>query len=310
MTVHNLKTAPDADAAYVLDQMAEADKADAEVKFHDDSRSASARKAEVFRLNAGQRLKEVYARMYPPDGGASGGDTYWTKWLRDTGIPETTARRLMTRAGWTEEQRKEAKDAEAERKRNERAKKREEKGFTQIGWEAALRRYCPEVFGNMALGGQQREKIEKFMRVPIGKYVGLKFQTEEEARQFAVQAALAFKEQEKRDDQFTKKEESALAKAIREEIAKIRQAAAEEIDAEVKRRIEPIRLDYMNAIEAARKEKASYEAGSKHLEDWITYEDFQVVIGCLHPDRAPAGLEDRYRRAFQVMNRLKVRFRQ
>src|SRR5262245_57663742 len=113
--VKRITTAADADAAYVLGKIAEAERADSEA-------GSAKEHAEAARLEAGLRLIEVRARMGSPDKHLSGDPSPgWLAWLRDNEIPESTARRLMKLAGFSEEQRENEKAKERERKRAKRA---------------------------------------------------------------------------------------------------------------------------------------------------------------------------------------------
>lgn len=167
------------------------------------------------------------------------------------------------------------------------------------GWIGAMEAFSE--LPHQQWGGSQRRKIEKAgVTVPDNM-------TEDEARDFAAQADLCWAEQPPRET-LTKAEESLVQKAIRQEVAQLRKTAAAEIQAEVDRRMVTVLADYNKWADEAKAEKAHYEAAAKHLEDWMGYDDFQSVISCLHPDRAPAGMEERYRKAFQIMNKLKSRF--
>ena len=77
-----------------------------------------------------------------------------------------------------------------------------------------------------------------------------------------------------------------------------------QVDDEVRARVEPERARLLAAIEAANVERMALHENRQTLEYWMTQEEFRLVLGCLHPDRAPADQQSRFGRAFDIVNRL------
>jgi hypothetical protein len=297
--IQKLTSATDPDAAYVLGKIAEAEKEDVDAQGHEEHAEAARKCAQISRIQAGRRLIEVRARMLNKPGQKR--CPGFSQWIETNKIPQSTAQRLMTLAGFTEEQRDDAKAKERDRKRAEREAAKAEKPF-HMRWLAAMAQFSGL---NMQFGGSQKRTLDKAFGKDVAK---LEFHSEAEARDFAAQGALAFAEPLPRET-LNKTEEKLVARAIRQEIAKIRKEAAQALKEEVDRRMVPILADYGKWLDEARAEKEHYEAAAKLLPDWMSYDDYQVVISCLHPDRAPAGMEEKYRKAFQIMNALKKRFK-
>lgn len=291
-----LTTATDLDAAYVLGRMADADKADADAKQCDGDAQAARKRASQARLDAGQRLIEVRTRFL-----ASGQQRCpdFARWLETTGIAQATASEYMRDAGFTEEQRTEHKAKKAADKREKRAK--EPKPF-HMRWLAAMAQFSG-VYLPSGFGGTQKKLLDKEFGTDVAK---MTFHTEQEARDFAARGALAFKQHV--PDTVAKTDAAKLQRAIDAEIAKIRKGAQAQLHEAVTARTEEMRKEFGEAIDAARRKQDMYDNMAKDLHDWMTYEDYQIVISCLHPDRAPPGMEERYRKAFQIMNALKKRF--
>jgi len=77
-----------------------------------------------------------------------------------------------------------------------------------------------------------------------------------------------------------------------------------QVDDEVRARVEPERARLLAAIEAANVERMALHENRQTLEYWMTQEEFRLVLGCLHPDRAPADQQSRFGRAFDIVKRL------
>lgn len=56
--------------------------------------------------------------------------------------------------------------------------------------------------------------------------------------------------------------------------------------------------------EAAEIKRKAFDHLSKGLTPYMTQDEFKLVLGCLHPDRAPEDKRDRYNEAFQIFKRL------
>lgn len=110
-TVQSISTAQDADAQYILNKIASAERLEAEAK-------TCTKQCQQDRIDAGRRLIEVNARLVADKSPSA---TSWNKWLEQNGINKGSAHRLMALVTDTPEARAEKKAKDAERKRAERA---------------------------------------------------------------------------------------------------------------------------------------------------------------------------------------------
>ena len=123
--VAKISKATDADAEYVLHNIAEADACDLEAAKAKDFIEQRGEAAQAYRLNAGARLIKVREQRSKK---SNARDTDlsralgWREWLQKNGIAETTARDHMKLAGWTPEERTERRQKDTERKRTERVR--------------------------------------------------------------------------------------------------------------------------------------------------------------------------------------------
>ena len=226
------------------------------------------------------------------------GHGHWLPWLKAHGFyPQQASRYMQAYRGSKLHTVSNLPPPKTIKEAQSRAPRKPKESF---GWISAMQRFSGL---SMQFGGSQAKTISKALGYDVTK----RSFTEQEARDMAAQAALCFAEPPPRET-LNKTEEKLVARAIRQELAKLRKEAAQALNDAVNERMKPILKDYGDAIDAARKEKEDYENYAKDIYDWMSYEDYQVVISCLHPDRAPAGMEEKYRRAFQVMNALKKRF--
>jgi flagellar biosynthesis GTPase FlhF len=53
------------------------------------------------------------------------------------------------------------------------------------------------------------------------------------------------------------------------------------------------------------KREESLRVRARHLDDWMTEEEFKLVLSCLHSDKHPENQRAKYDKAFVIINRLK-----
>jgi len=80
-----------------------------------------------------------------------------------------------------------------------------------------------------------------------------------------------------------------------------------EMEAAVRANTAKEKADYLEASAATHKACEAWKAKMRNLNDWMTREEFKLVLGCLHPDRqTDEEARRRFGRAFDIFNRLKV----
>ena len=104
--VARMTEAKDADAAYIIGKINEADKLEAEAKVEQQSSEGKTRHSLACRIEAGQRLMEVRDRL-AKSGQRACPD--FARWSEENGFAQATVSRLMQLAGDTEEVREERK---------------------------------------------------------------------------------------------------------------------------------------------------------------------------------------------------------
>lgn len=284
MNTIKMTSATDKDAAYVLGKIREADRLDTEAQRKTEAAAAA-------RIEAGQRLIEVRAGM------ASSGQRAcpeFARWLNTNGIAPATATRLMQNAGFTEEQRTDAKAKEAERKRVERAAKP----------KAATTVIQNEL--HTPVGGTQKRKL-------AAAGVDLDAKLEEGSAEAAAVVAKAkailhpaevkqeiAQERAALPETMQQKFDRLLAKALEAQRAEQDKAFWKAVDAKVKERIP-------QDLEEARACVREYTAKLKGVPGHLLMEDYRFLLRVLHPDREPTAAERA--QAFTIVSKLDVYMR-
>lgn len=307
--VSKISTAADADGEYVLRKIAEADSCDTDAK-------TKTERARTLRIEAGKRLIEVHAvrsrQASVPDRAVSGTLAgTWRRWLSDNGIAVVTAHRLMKLAGFTEEQREEARSQARDDKRTRRAKTKAAKQSPP--YKVGVYAFIVMRFGRKHSsfnGPKERHAplIEKFGDLwPRDGFL----HSEEEAERFAqkyievVRPKLDAEEPAKDSDKakVQRAVDAAVAKALRE----LKREADAALAAAAKREAEPVITDYRKAYEDMSEKRERYEALLQGIDGTLTREEFKLIRGLLHPDQHPPERQERARRAFDIFNRLERR---
>lgn len=103
-------------------------------------------------------------------------------------------------------------------------------------------------------------------------------------------------------------DKSALQKAIDAELKRLRAIFAQEVEQAINERIKPLRERLIQDEALARQEKIKYERMVKRVSHIMTYDEFKLVRGCLHPDRARDDIERaKMTKAFEIFNRLETK---
>ena len=274
----------DDDAIFIKARIAEADNADNEAE-------SKTTRAAAARIEAGQRLIEVKNRM-GPDTAVSGPiyHTGWKVWLEDNGIPHTTATRLMKLAGFTEEQRTEAKAKEAKRKRESRKPKNAldaaSKALQAAGEEPLSREET------IALKGKGS------IRRVVGDDVDLRDAANAAPVVDAVLAKRAESSPVSREDlslSMQQRYDRALAKALADQHKEQEATFWAKVREEVKQRLPKEKADALQAIK-------DYGLKMKGVASQMSLDDYRFVCRVLHPDRQPS--EDERAKAFAIVRKL------
>ncbi len=130
----------------------------------------------------------------------------------------------------------------------------------------------------------------------------------------AVQTAISKAKKETLDETYAshRQEVAAMSETTQKKIERLSarevQLLREMFQAEVRREFErtlPERIDELSAREKkVTAEIKKYQAMRNGIPAQMTTEDYKFLLGLLHPDRAPAGYEDKFNRAFQIIRKL------
>jgi hypothetical protein len=298
MSITNISKATDRDAEYILRRIAEADECEAQAGALAEQTDAKRERAVAARVEAGQRLIEVHAvrtQRQKDDTdkvvSVSSLAGTWRAWLEENGINRETARRHMALAGFTEEER-------TERRKSDTARKREARARTfKIGWRTALSRYA-----GVQTGGDQQHRFKAL----TGETPPRHFTSEADAKAFVARWLALFPP---KDTQPVRDEDAVkLARAIAKERARLAQEFEKEVAERVRVATQAQRDALTRLEEEAREEKDAYYQANQKANYFITREDFDFVLNCLHPDRAPDDRKERFAKAFAIMQKLKTHF--
>lgn len=324
--LHVVSHASDADAEYVKRKLTEAAQHDAEAKSSQERASECKRLSGQARIEAGLRLIEVRGRLstrtQPRPSEKSMGrprDPFQT-WLRENGIAQQTAHTVMRDAGYTEEEREEGRNKEAQRKRSERAKKAAE----TVLWAQALGDH---------LGGAATLTIQNGYKKAVAM-IGREFPQHfvigsDELKQFLADMGAAITARQsssttkivddarstlsdsakERFDKALAKAQAAYEGAFQKRRAELQASYEDEVRKAVKARIAPeIEAHKKHADEQFahwKRQAEIFNARAGGIKQAMTKADWQFLIGMLHPDRAPDGWHEKFHRAFQIIHALK-----
>lgn len=283
----------DADAVYINDKIASADRLEAEGRAEEQSGSSKRKQAEQERIQAGQRLIEVRNKV-SQDKEKSGDPNApgWLAWLRTNDIPESTARNLMKLAGDTPEQREEKKAKDAERKRDERAKQ-------SYSVEVVLNSVYPQ-HANYS-GTDKRELKEQLVAIhpEILKRENEELLRAEAFKIFALRHPDHFGQQR---EALPEKMEIKVSKAIAIETAKLHQSYHEEVEKGIKAQL----ADRLAHLEQLREKAAArvkrYDLLIAGIKPVISKDDYRFLLGTFHSDRTPS--KEKLEKAFIIVKKL------
>lgn len=270
----------DNDAEYIKLRIEEADNTMADAAVH----------ADRLRLEAGKRLIQVQSRLSQKgnvrDKAVSG---TFVKWLADSGIARTTAFDLMKRAGYTEEQRTQAKAKEAARKRKQRAKQ------YRVGWINVLVAGLGVTHGSLR---DDKAKLEKQLGERIPDY----FHDQAAAAAFVERCRPLFIPAPKREE-FTESQKAKVDRAIKAEHDALQKSFWQEVDKKVL--VETAeRLHKLEEMEKeARTQRDLFETLSEKIVTVMTEKEYRLILQCLHPDRAPEDRKTMFAQAFAIIRR-------
>lgn len=102
--------------------------------------------------------------------------------------------------------------------------------------------------------------------------------------------------------------DKALAKAVAAETERLRSQFLSELHREIEARIAPEleaeRKRAREMFERNQRELQNFVARRDGIKQAITKKDFQLVLNCLHPDRAPDDRKTKYAEAFRIVKAL------
>jgi hypothetical protein len=101
--------------------------------------------------------------------------------------------------------------------------------------------------------------------------------------------------------------DAALEKWKKAKLAEMRMEFQQQLDAALAQKWAEIDAIYKKTLDEEREAKAHLEAARSYREgvgSHMSYEDFRLVLNCLHPDRAPEDRRDKFMKAFQAFQAL------
>ena len=98
----------------------------------------------------------------------------------------------------------------------------------------------------------------------------------------------------------TKKMRTALDAVI----GKLKSEYSSEVDHAAKERMKAERAKIHQIEQEARAEKERLKGLRMNLDGLMTEDEYRLIRGCLHPDRAPEDRRDQFSRAFNIFSRL------
>ena len=97
---------------------------------------------------------------------------------------------------------------------------------------------------------------------------------------------------------------SKMKKAVRLFQKEYEKQVRENAEALVKARVGPLKERLDREMQKAREEKELHQTLTQRIDGVISQAEFQMIRGCLHPDRAPNGQGDQFQKAFVAFNKL------
>lgn len=101
-------------------------------------------------------------------------------------------------------------------------------------------------------------------------------------------------------EELQKRQQKLLDAAIKVERERLHEQWQQAVD----ERVAGINAAILKQEAAVKERQAQLDAARASLESYMTKEEFQLVINCLHPDRAPEDRRDRFGQAFVICKRL------
>jgi hypothetical protein len=276
--------AQDADVVYILGKIKAADDCEAVA-------TSKASDARQFRIEAGLRLIEVRER-FVKECGQDRCPHEFAQWYRSNGFEQSQVSRLMTFAGFSEEQREEHKAKERDRKREERAKTR------TVGWRALIVERLGVTQGTLDNKNHRALMVEKFGALPKAFKVPSQ-EADDFVQEYLVKIGLP-KDFER--EQLPKSAEERVQRAIRVETARLHASYHDEVEKGIKEQLAD-RITHLEQLreKAAAREKR-YELLIAGIKPVISKDDYRFLLNTLHSDRIPST--DKLDKAFIIVKKL------
>ena len=146
-----------------------------------------------------------------------------------------------------------------------------------------------------------RNRVAKATGKPVPKY----FTDKTVADQWAYEVIRALPREEAPNHNLSKSDQRKLDQVIAAETERLRGMFEKELYAEVDRRMPDIAAQREREMEENREETRRYALFNAGFKKKISSEEYRFLLQQLHPDRAPAGRETQYDKAFQIVMRLR-----
>lgn len=99
----------------------------------------------------------------------------------------------------------------------------------------------------------------------------------------------------------------AITMAVEAAIIKMRKEATQQVDDAInaeRESLQKMKAETYQALEDAKRARDSAIEARKSVDQHMTYEEFKLIRGCLHPDKQPEDHREKYNRALQIFMRL------
>lgn len=104
-----------------------------------------------------------------------------------------------------------------------------------------------------------------------------------------------------------KSTQAVFTSLFEKEVKALRAQFSQELKAEVDKRLASEKALYEQATERMKSLHEELGIREKKLDEWMTQEEFKIILGCLHPDRQSEEARERYNKAFQIFKRLEAK---
>ena len=104
-------------------------------------------------------------------------------------------------------------------------------------------------------------------------------------------------------EELSKSKRTAFERHLAQQIEVLREDFRLQLHEEFERTLPDRMAELKKREEKALREKKQYQIMRNGITSQLTPEDYRFLLGAFHPDRAPAGWEEKFSRAFQIVRK-------